>query len=113
MAIAIKEGRAIMGEELIIERVDGGRSNVLVYPQPEFGLSGELTGAINMVFDITELATANKRIKESEERFRYLVEQTLSPICIFKGEDMILEVANEPVFKIWNVSKEALGKPFL
>ena len=113
MAIAIKEGRAIMGEELIIERVDGGRSNVLVYPQPEFSLSGELTGAINMVFDITELATANKRIKESEERFRYLVEQTLSPICIFKGEDMILEVANEPVFKIWNVSKEALGKPFL
>ena len=113
MAIAIKEGRAIMGEELIIERLDGSRSNVLVYPQPEFSLSGELTGAINMVFDITELATANKRIKESEERFRYLVEQTLSPICIFKGEDMILEVANEPVFKIWNVNKEALGKPFL
>ena len=113
MAIAIKEGHAIMGEELIIERVDGTRSNVLVYPQPEFSLSGELTGAINMVFDITELATANKRIKESEERFRYLVEQTLSPICIFKGEDMLLEVANEPVFKIWNVGKDALGKPFL
>lgn len=113
MAIALKERRAILGEELIVERPDGSRSNVLVYPQPEFNLSGELTGAINMVFDITELAKASKRIKESEERFRYLVEQTLSPICIFKGEDMILEVANEPVLKIWNVGKEALGKPFL
>ena len=113
MATAIKHGRAVMGEELIIERFDGTRSNVLVYPQPEFTLTGELKGAINMVFDITELATANKRIKESEERFRYLVEQTLSPICILKGEDMILEVANEPVFKIWHVGKEALGKPFL
>ncbi|MEO5564973.1 MAG: chemotaxis protein CheB [Chitinophagaceae bacterium] len=113
MALAVKEGRSIMGEELIIERPDGTRSNVLIYPQQEFGLSGEVTGAINMVFDITELVKANKRIKESEERFRYLVEQTLSPICIFKGENMILEVANEPVFKIWNVGKEALGKPFL
>ena len=26
---------------------------------------------------------------------------------------MILEVANEPVYKIWNVGKEVLGKPFL
>ena len=34
MAIAFKEGRAIMGEEIIVQRADGGRSIVQVYPQP-------------------------------------------------------------------------------
>jgi two-component system CheB/CheR fusion protein len=54
IAMAVKKGRVIPGEEIIIERPDGTRSIVQVYPQPEFGLSGEITGAINMVFDITE-----------------------------------------------------------
>jgi two-component system CheB/CheR fusion protein len=54
MAIAFKEGRSITGKELIIEREDGTRSNVLVHPQPEFDLAGKVIGAINMVFDITE-----------------------------------------------------------
>ena len=72
MAIALKEGRAILGEEIIIERPDGSCSNVLVYPQPEFGLSGEITGAINMVFDITEQVITNKKIKESEAQFNTL-----------------------------------------
>jgi two-component system CheB/CheR fusion protein len=65
MAIAIKEGRAIIGEEIIIERPDGSRSFVQVYPQPEFGLSGEITGAINMGFDITELKKTENDLNEA------------------------------------------------
>lgn len=51
--------------------------------------------------------------QESEARFRNLIEQTITPICILIGEEMILEVANEAVFNIWKVGKEALGKPYL
>jgi PAS domain S-box-containing protein len=50
---------------------------------------------------------------QSEARFRNLIEQSIYPILIFKGEDMILEIANDPILKIFNVGKEALGKPFL
>ena len=74
MAIALKEGRAIMGEEIIIERPDGTRSNVLVHPQPEFGLSGEITGAINMVIDVTEIRKAELVLRQSEEQFRQMAE---------------------------------------
>lgn len=65
MAITLKEGRAIMGEEIIIERADGSRSFVLVYPQPEFGLSGEQTGAINMIIDINDQKRASKELTEA------------------------------------------------
>ena len=57
--------------------------------------------------------TARKELQDSELRFHNLVEKAPSPICIFKGENMILDVANEAVFNILNVGKEALGKPFL
>jgi len=63
--------------------------------------------------DITSQKLARKKLEDSEGRFRSLVEKATFPICILKGIDMILEVANEPVFSIWKVGKEALGKPFL
>ena len=74
MAKVLKEGKAIMGEEIIIERPDGGRSIVLVYPQPEFNLLGKLTGAINMVIDITEIRKAELVLRQSEEQFRQMAE---------------------------------------
>ncbi len=74
MAIALKEGRSILGEEIIIERPNGTRSIVLVYPQAQFGLSGEITGAINMCFDVTEQVTARKKIEESEQHFRLMAD---------------------------------------
>ena len=76
MAIAFKEGRTILGEEVWVERPDGTRSIVQVYPQPLFSLSGEKTGAINMVIDVTEQKEAAKRIRESEENFHQLAELT-------------------------------------
>ncbi|MEO7485483.1 MAG: PAS domain-containing protein, partial [Ferruginibacter sp.] len=57
--------------------------------------------------------TAKKELQDSELRFRNLVEKVPSPICILKGENMVLDVANDAVFKVWNIGKEALGKPFL
>ena len=63
--------------------------------------------------DITEQAKANEIIKESEQRFRNLAEQTIYPTLILKGENMIMELANAPLLEIWNVGKEVIGKPFL
>lgn len=52
------------------------------------------------------------RIKQ-EQKFRNVVEQAPDPIFIFKGEDMVLEVANEALFRLWKVDSSAIGKPFL
>ena len=113
MAIAVKEGRAIIGEELIIERFDGTRSNVLVYPQPEFSLSGELTGAINMVLDITDQVKAIKLIEESEKRYQNLIYSSTSMICILKGEEFIIEIANDAILETWGKGKDVMGKSLL
>lgn len=53
MAAAIKERRSIRGVTIIAERPDGRRVACLPYPTPLFDASGEFTGAVNLLVDIT------------------------------------------------------------
>lgn len=53
MAVTLREGRAVYGREIIIERPDGTRSNVLSHPQPVFDAKGAVAGAVNSLVDIT------------------------------------------------------------
>lgn len=54
MAVALKEARPVRGMELIVERPDGSRARVLPHPTPLFDDNGRLTGAVNMLIDVTE-----------------------------------------------------------
>nr|MBP8917050.1 PAS domain S-box protein [Chitinophagales bacterium] len=74
LAIAFKEGHALIGEEIAIERTDGTQSIVLVHPQLEYNLSGEITGAINMMIDVTEQVNARKKVEESEMELRQMAD---------------------------------------
>ncbi len=80
---------------------------------PYYEPNGTISGVVTMAYEVTEMVLARKKVEESEQRFRNLVEKLTSPVCILKGEDMVLEVANEPVYKVWGVDNKALGKPFL
>lgn len=70
MAITLKEGRALEGEEIIIERPDGVRVNVVVHPQPIFNSKGELNGAVNTLIDVTDKKNKEQRLRESEGKYR-------------------------------------------
>jgi PAS domain S-box-containing protein len=74
MAIALKEGRPVMGHEIIVERPDGSRYTIQPHPQPYFDASGKLAGAVNMLVDISEQKTIQAEIRQSEERFRLLAD---------------------------------------
>jgi PAS domain S-box-containing protein len=53
MAVSLKEGRPVRGIEAIAERPDGTRVRFLPYPTPLHDSSGRLTGAINLLVDVT------------------------------------------------------------
>jgi PAS domain S-box-containing protein len=54
MAIALKEGRPVRGVEAVAERPDGTRVPFIPFPTPLFDASGRVTGAINMLVDLSE-----------------------------------------------------------
>ena len=60
MAVTLREGRAIRGEEIVIERLDGTRRHVLPHPEPMFNAEGVVVGAINMLMDVSELHQAER-----------------------------------------------------
>jgi len=74
MAVTVKEGRSVKSEEIMIERPDGVRLNVLPHPKPLYDSSGKIRGAINMVVDISDKKEKEKRIHESEKKYRLLSE---------------------------------------
>jgi len=59
MAVALKEDRAIRGEQAILERPDGTRIPFAPYPTPLRDASGKLIGAVNMLVDISERQAAD------------------------------------------------------
>ena len=84
MAVALKEGKPVYGEEIIIERPDGVRRNVLPHPRPIFDSSGKVVQAVNMLVDITEHKKHEQAVRESEELFRTMAEQ--APVIIFLAD---------------------------
>jgi PAS domain S-box-containing protein len=63
MAVALREGRAVRGTEAVAERPDGTRAPFIPFPTPLRDSSGRITGAINMLVDISE-----RRQAETQQR---------------------------------------------
>ncbi len=61
MAQAIKDGRALRGLEIVIERPDGTRLPLMPYPTPLFDQGGRLIGAVNLLIDISGQKLANEQ----------------------------------------------------
>ncbi|MGA7262005.1 MAG: PAS domain S-box protein, partial [Stellaceae bacterium] len=75
MAIALREDRAVRGVEVIAERPDGTRINLLPHPTPLHDSSGALVGAVNVLVDITERKQAEKAVFQLNETLEERVEQ--------------------------------------
>ena len=77
MAIALKTGKPVRAQEVIIERPDGTCVNVLPHPDPLFDTDGKIIGAVNTLVDITDLRKSkqlNDLLKEYNnklEEFAY------------------------------------------
>src|SRR5690606_7071726 len=70
MALALKSQTAIEGMEAVAERPDGTRVPFLAYPTPLFDGDGQLTGAVNVLLNLTERHAIDERLRSSEARYR-------------------------------------------
>ncbi|MDN5869262.1 MAG: PAS domain S-box protein, partial [Nitrococcus sp.] len=107
MAVALREERAIHGEEAILERPDGTRRWFVPYPTPLRDAGGRVVGGINMLVDITE----RKRAEEANVRLAVIVESS---------DDVIVSKDLEGIIQTWNAgaqrtfgytAEEAIGQP--
>ena len=103
MAIALKEGRAVYGEEIIVERPDGSRRNVAPYPQPLFDDSGKLNGAVNMLVDITE-----HKIIEAKMANMVAIVQSSDDVIVSKTLEGIVTSWNDSAKRIFGFTEDEI-----
>src|SRR5581483_436325 len=75
MAVALKEGRSVRDVEIIVERPDGSRRNVLPFPSPIHDAAGQIIGGVNMLVDITD-----RRTEQGERRAGEIAQARLGAI---------------------------------
>lgn len=80
MAIALKTGTAVRGAEAVAERPDGTRVPFQPYPTPLRDAEGNLSGAINMLIDISERKAAEERQRVLIDELNHRVKNTLATV---------------------------------
>lgn len=106
MAQVIKGFVPIRGEILVIERPDGSRRIIQPYPDPLFDAEGGLSGAVNMLVDITDHNAAEEHLS----KLAAIVENSDDAI-ISKNLDGIITSWNPGAEKLFGyTSEEMIGE---
>lgn len=99
MARALREGRPIRGEEIMIERPDGVKLNLLPHPDPIFDSSGQIVEAVNMLLDITTIRENEKELKDNLKKAMEiandLYEQVNAKTRDLSDANALLKLAND------------------
>ncbi|MEO6722310.1 MAG: PAS domain S-box protein [Ferruginibacter sp.] len=74
-AIALRRKKSVPGMEIMLKRPDGATYSVLHYPSPLFNSAGELTGAMNVLIDITERKNMYAKLVKTEMDIRNFAKQ--------------------------------------
>lgn len=73
---------------------------------------GEIYGIHHMAMDVTEQFVARKQIEQSEASLRNIILQAPVAMCIYRGSEYVIEIANDRMFEFWGKrAEEVLNKP--
>jgi PAS domain S-box-containing protein len=81
--------------------------------KPLRNTEGHIYGIMCTCTDITDQVMSKKNIEQSEARFRGLIELAPFPTCVFRGRDLVIDIANEAMLKTWGKGNKVLGRPLV
>ena len=111
MAVTLREGRAVRGEEIVIERPDGSKRHVVPHPEPIRDASNTVIGAISMLIDVTEQNRIDDRLRETENRTRAIFESSLDALITMDADGLVQDF-NPAAEKTFGYTQAyALGRP--
>jgi PAS domain S-box-containing protein len=86
MAVTLRKGLPVQGQEVIAERPDGTRTHVMPHPTPLFDNAGRLVGAVNLLMDIT----SQKRLEVAARQTKALLEKRVE-----RGTQVLADTAGK------------------
>lgn len=74
---------------------------------------GSISGVIATATDVSKEVNAHKRLEESDEKIRAIVDNCPFPIGVYTGEEMRIELVNQNIKDLWGKGDDIIGKTFL
>lgn len=73
---------------------------------------GSIGGVMVVVVDVTAEMITRKKLEESENRIRSLVESAPFPIGVYEGREMRIVMVNQAIIDVWGKGSDLIGKTY-
>jgi PAS domain S-box-containing protein len=97
--------------ELKLIRKDGSYIWTYITAKPFFKKNGKFKGYLAMMTDITERKEAEEKLRESEEKYRNIVETANEGIVTTDNEETVTFVNNKVIDTLGYAPEEVIGRP--
>lgn len=75
-----------------------------------YDAEGKINGIMAIGYDVTSQVEARKRVEESEQYIRSLVESAPFPIAVYTGEELRISLANQSIMDVFGKGNDVVGK---
>ncbi|KRD10256.1 PAS domain-containing sensor histidine kinase [Flavobacterium sp. Root901] len=109
------EGEATWHEDLLLPIYRNGKMEDVYWTfsySPVTNDDDQIAGVLVICNETTDKVNIRKKLEESNERFRNNILQAPNAMCILRGSDFVVEIANDSMLEIWERKEhEVLHKP--
>ncbi len=67
-------------------------------------------GIMVVAYEVTTQVLSQKELAESELRFKTLIDEAPIATAVYSGKDMVIQLANEAMLKVWGKPASVIGK---
>ena len=107
-------GEATWSEDQLIPIYRNGKIEDVYWTfsySPIWGESDKADGVLVVCTETTEKVNNLKKLAQSEQRFRNLIAESTVAITLLTGNDLLIELANDAILKLWHRDASIIGKP--
>ena len=111
LAAAFQSGESYTGTEEEAILLAGGKLQPFYFNyiyKPLRDSEGRVYAIHHMAMDVTQQVLAGKKVEQSESILRNIILKAPVAMCILKGRDFVVEIANDRMFRIWGKDPGAL-----
>lgn len=78
--------------------------------KPLRNAAGKVYAVMDMAVEVTDQVLSRKKIEESNQQIRSLIESAPFPIAVYTGREMRIQMANQAIIDAWGKGSDIVGK---